>query len=125
MVIDPYDPSIDPRREIEFRREEVQGLERWRPHGLNDRGRETIRICGLDRPSLLTKYKSHVREVVWPKVERFLGVAETGIHHEIVGAWRTLMWGLFGEYQPFQALSRDATRVLVPDALRARYQLTL
>jgi hypothetical protein len=125
LLIDPYDPSIDPANEIEFRRERVQSKERWRPYGLTEGGRETIRICGLDRPSLLTLYDAHVRELVRPKVERFSSVVETGNAHEIVRAWRTLVRGLFGDYQPFQALSRDAVRALVSPLLRTRYQLTL
>lgn len=125
LLIDPYDPSVDPANEIEFRRERVQGKERWKPYGITEGGRETIRICGLDRPSLLTLYDTHVRELVRPKVERLGRVVEAGIAQEIVRAWRTLVRGLFGDYQPFQALSRDAVRALVPAVVRARYQLTL
>jgi 5-methylcytosine-specific restriction endonuclease McrA len=124
LLIDPYDGSVDPAREIEFRREYVQRRERWRPYGLTERGRETIRICGLDRPSLLTLYDTHVREVVRVKVERFRGIAETGSSQEIVRAWGTLVRGLSGAYQPFQVLSRDAVQVLVPPDIRARYHLS-
>ena len=125
LLLDPYEARIEPANEIEFRRENVQGRERWKPYGITERGRETVRICGLDRPSLLTLYDAHVREVVRPKVERFRRIAEAELTPDIVRAWGTLVRGLFGEYQPFQALSRDVVRVLVPTSLRARYQLAL
>jgi 5-methylcytosine-specific restriction endonuclease McrA len=125
LLIDPYDPSIEPTSEIEFRRELVQRKERWVPYGLTERGRETIRICGLERPSLLTAYELHVRDDVRVKVGRFLSVVETNDPQLIVKAWGTLTRGLFGSFRPFQALSRDALRVLVPAELRSRYQLAL
>jgi hypothetical protein len=125
LLLDPYDPSVDPASEIEFRREYVQRKERWKPYGLTERGRETIRICGLDRPSLITLYETHIREVARVKVERFGAAVKTEAPHEIVRAWGTLTRGLFGKLQPFHALSRDAIRVLVPPDLRGRYQLSL
>lgn len=125
LLIDPYDGSVDPRHEIEFRREDVQGQERWRPYGLTARGRETIRICGLDRQSLLTEYKLHVREMVWPKIEKFLAIAETGTPWEVKRAWDSLKLGLFWKDQAYQALSRDALKVLVQPGLRERYQLSV
>jgi hypothetical protein len=125
LLLDPYDPRIDLQHEIEFRREDVQGQERWKPYGLTTRGEETIRICGLDRQSLLTEYKIHVRETVWPKVERFLAAVEAGAPWEIGRAWRILTLGLFWKDQPYQALSRDALKALVKPALRERYQLSL
>ena len=124
LLIDPYDPSVDPAGEIEFRREYVQRKERWKPYGVTDRGRETIRICGLDRPGLLTLYETHVRELVRSKVDRFGAAVRTEDPQEIVKAWGTLTRGLFGKLQPFHALSRDAVRVLVPRDVRVRYQLS-
>lgn len=125
LLIDPYDPGIDPANEIAFRREVVQRKERWMPYGLTERGRETIRICGLDRPSLLTAYEAHVRDDVRVKVARFFSTVETNDPQLIVKAWGTITRGLFGSFRPFQALSRDALRVLVPSELRSRYQLAL
>jgi hypothetical protein len=125
LLIDPYDSSIDLQREIEFRRDDVQGQERWKPYGLTTRGAETIRICGLDRQSLLTEYKLHVRETVWPKVEKFRAVADTGAPREIQRAWASLKLGLFWKDQPYQALSRDALKILTQPVLRERYQLSL
>lgn len=124
-MIDPYDHSVDHSSEIEFRRERIQRKERWKPYGLTERGRETIRICGLERPSLLTLYEAHVQDRVRPKLATFLGVAEMAVPQDIVRAWRTLLRGLFSPYQQFHALSRDALRVLVWPELRARYQLAL
>jgi len=125
LLIDPYDPSFSPQREIEFRPDDVQGQERWKPYGLTPRGDETIRICGLDRHGLLTEYKLHVNRTVWPKVERFLEIAETGSPSEIPRAWVSLKLALFNKYQPYQALSRDALKILVRPELRERYKLAL
>jgi hypothetical protein len=125
LLLDPYDPVVDPGAEIEFRRDLVQRKERWRPYGVTERGRETVRICGLDRATLIDKYNAHVRDTVRPKVEAFRSAAETSDAQQIVRAWNRLLRGLFWDEQPFHALSRDATRFLVPLALRARYQLIL
>ena len=125
FLLDPYDPIVDPGAEIEFRRDLVQGKERWSPYGMTARGRETVRICGLDRATLIDKYNAHVRTIVRPKIEVFCSAVETNDAQQIVRAWRRLLRGLFWDEQPFHALSRDATYLLVSPALRARYQLTL
>lgn len=124
LLLDPYDPSVVDADEIVFRRETVQRKERWRPEGLTARGRETVRICGLDRPSLIDLYTDHVRDVVRPKLERFRA-AEEGSPQRVSDAWDTLRRGLFAPRQEFHALSRDALRALVPPALLQRYQLRL
>jgi hypothetical protein len=104
---------------------EVEPQPTTRFNGLTERGRETVRICGFDRATLIDKYNAHVRDTVRPKVEAFRSAAETSDAQQIVRAWSRLLRGLFGDEQPFHALSRDATDLLVSPALRARYQLTL
>lgn len=122
-IIDPYDPAIDPRAEIEFRRERVQGKERWRPHGRTERGQATVRLCGLDRPGLIELYNRHVRDFVRPRVERFLAATHTEDARAIIEAWSMLKRGMLAPGQEFCALSRDAGRTLVPTDLRHRYRL--
>jgi hypothetical protein len=125
LLIDPYDPTIDPMQEIEFRRDRVQGKERWKPYGITERGRATVRICGLDRAALIDKYNAHVRDIVRPKIESFQQAQETGNAQDIVRAWSRLLRGLFWSEQPFHALSRAALAILVSPLVRERYQLNL
>lgn len=125
LIIDPTDPAVDPFDEMVFRREKVQSHERWKPYGLTPRGRETIRVCGLDRPSLLTLYASHVRDVVRPKLMAFFAAHEVASGRAAVKAWNTANRGLLGPERPFRALSHDALDVLVPEPLRRRYGLEL
>jgi uncharacterized protein (TIGR02646 family) len=125
LLLDPYERDCNPAREIRFERLKVQRVERWQPFGLTPRGRETVRVCGLDRPGLLTLYKEHVVSTVRPKVEELLRTVEQGDVKDIMRTWARLKRGLFGEYQRFHALSRDALRVLVRADLLARHQLVV
>lgn len=125
LLIDPADPASDPLAEIEFRREKIASRERWVPYGLTERGRETIRVCGLDRPGLLTLYADHVRDVVRPKLEAFFAAHAREDVRAAIKAWDTAKRGLLGRERPFRALSHDALKRLVPEALRARYGLEL
>lgn len=121
LVLDPADRGGDPLAEIEFRREYVQRRERWRPYGLTERGRTTIDVCGLDRPSLLTLYTEHVVHHVRPRVSDLLTAHREGDVPGVVRVWRSLL----APARPFRALSYDALRTLVPADVCARYQLTL
>lgn len=125
LVLDPADPSVEPTQEIEFRRERVAGAERWVPRGLSPRGRETIRVCGLDRPGLLGLYVAHVNNAVRPKLEAFFTSVKTDDSREMLKAWQTATRGLLARKRPFRALSYDALKVLVSPALRDKYRLTL
>lgn len=125
LVIDPADPGSDPTVEIEFRAESIQRRERWRPHGLTERGRATIEVCGLDRPSLLTLYTEHVVHYVRPKLAAFVAAQREANPQVIVKAWDTARRSLLAPERPFRALSHDALHALVPAELRARYQLVL
>jgi hypothetical protein len=125
LLIDPYGPGADPRAEIVFRRERVQGRERWWPYGVTPRGVETVRICGLDRPWLIELYNKHVRDIVRPAIEPFDAAIKTEDARVIVDAWSRLYRRLDAPGQEFRALSRDAVVALVPRTIRDRYRLTL
>lgn len=125
LVIDPCDPGTDPAAEIAFRRERHHGLERWVPLGKTARGRTTIEVCGLARPSLLDLYRVHVNHVVRPKLAAFEVAVERGEARDVVRAWQTLHRGLLAPARPFCALARDALEALVAPDLRERYKLSL
>jgi uncharacterized protein (TIGR02646 family) len=118
LVLDPADPAIDPATHIEFRRETVQGKERWTPSGLTERGWRTIEVCGLDRPGLLTLYKAHVDGYVRPKLDGFNAALRERESQTVFKAWETVRRGLLAPARPFRALSQDALRVLVPASVR-------
>jgi HNH endonuclease len=125
LVLDPSDPSMVPAREIEFRRERIPGRERWVPRGVTARGRETIAVCGLDRPNLLDLYTEHVIHAVRPKLAGFLAACEEGNTQTTFQAWERAKRGLLARERPFRALSHDALNALVPVELRARHRLLL
>lgn len=124
-LIDPTESTFDPTEHFQFRRDKVQGRERWVPYGLTERGRKTITICGLDRPSLIDLYKDHVQERVRPKLASFEAALDNGAPRQIQEAWSTVTRGLLHRERPFRALSHDALAVLVPADVRARHQLAL
>lgn len=124
-LLDPTEPSFEPAVHFQFRPHRVQKQERWVPYGLTDRGRKTIEICGLDRPSLLDLYKKHVQEIVRPKLAGFEIARKLGEARAIHDEWSTATRGLLHRERPFRALSRDALAVLVPAEVRDRHQLTL
>jgi uncharacterized protein (TIGR02646 family) len=125
LVIDPSEPGVDPTTEIEFQRDRVQGKERWVPRGLTERGRETIKVCGLDRNTLLDLYADHVISRVRPKLDAFFASSRTGEARLAFEAWNKAKRGLLARGQPFRALSYDALKVLVSPALYERYHLAL
>jgi uncharacterized protein (TIGR02646 family) len=125
MVLDPSDPRSDPTTHIEFRRERIQGRERWTPYGTTARGWRTIEVCGLARPGLLTLYKAHVDELVRPRLERFEATLRQHEPQAVFGAWDSVRRGLLARERPFRALSHDALDALVPAAVRDRYRLEL
>lgn len=125
LVLDPTDAAHDPAAEIEFRRDKVHGRERWRPYGLTERGRRTIEVCGLDRPTLLTLYRDHVNDHMREKVEKVHAAHRDANTQAVVKAWDTARRSLLAPARPFRALSYDALRVLVSPELRERYRLDL
>ena len=127
LVLDPCDPSMEPTTEIEFRRERYNGRERWVPRGLTERGRKTVEVCGLDRPSLLDLYDMHVMNLVRPRTAPCLEATHGGedAARAVVRAWRTATRALLAPRMQFWALSFDALKVLVSAEVRARYGLEL
>lgn len=124
LVIDPSDPSVEPTTEIQFKREKVSGKERWVPRGLTDRGRETVKVCGLDRPNLLDLYTDHVNHRVRPKLATVFMAHQARDARKVVAAWDRANRGLLAVRSPFRALSYDALLVLVSSELREQYHLT-
>jgi hypothetical protein len=125
LLLDPADPSTDPAREIEFRREKIMGHERWVPRGVSIRGRATIEVCGLDRANLLDLYADHVLHIVRPKLATFSGALAIDDAQTAFQAWERTKRGLLARERPFRALSHDALNVLVPADVRERHRLTL
>lgn len=124
LVLDPTD-AHDPAAEIEFRRDKLHGRERWKPYGLTERGRRTIEVCGLDRPTLLTLYRDHVNDHMREKVEKIHAAHRDANAQAVVRAWDTARRSLLAPARPFRALSYDALRVLVSSEFRERYRLDL
>ena len=125
LVIDPASPGVDPTTEIRFVCEKVNRVERWVPRGLTDRGRRTVRVCGLNRPALLDLYLDHVIHRVRPRRDALFQAIDEGGAREIVHAWSRTTRGLLGAARPFRALSHDALAVLVPPEVRDRFNLVL
>jgi uncharacterized protein (TIGR02646 family) len=125
LVIDPCDLTTDPMNEIEFRRERIQGKERWKPYGLTVRGSTTVEVCGLDRPGLLTLYTDHVVHVVRPKLQPLFEAHEAGDAKAVFKAWERAKRSLLDRARAFRALSHDALAVLVSDKIRTGYNLRL
>ena len=123
LLLDPFDPTFDPRRHIEFQRVRMQGKERWLPYGRSPAGDATIRVCGLDRASLIDRYTEHVNMVVRPRVLVLDDAVDSGDVRRIEEAWSTAWRALLAPRQEFCALSRDALAVLVPRATRERHRL--
>ena len=125
LLLDPSDSSVEPTKEIVFFRERIQGKERWIPRGVSARGRATIEVSGLDRPTLLDLYAEHVLHAVRPKLESFFAAHQASNGRAAFEAWETARRGLLARARPFRALSYDALNVFVPAGLRASYPLTL
>lgn len=111
--------------EIEFRRNKIDGRERWIPYGLSLRGTTTIEVCGLDRPGLLTLYADHGNHAVRPKLEPLQRAHEESNAKAVVKSWETAKRALLHPARELRALSHDALAVLVSAPLRARYNLQL
>jgi len=124
LLIDPTGSS-DPMDEIVFRRETIQSREHWVPVGRTDRGRETIRVCGLARQSLLTLYTKHVCELVRPQLKLFRARCEGADTRSIFTAWDTLLRSLLGRGRAFRALSHDALATLIDTGWLKRHGLQL
>lgn len=109
LLLDPFDTSIDLRKEITFGPETIGRKQRWRPIGLTERGKATINLCGLDRPALLDAYAKHVNAHVRPRIEDVRQAAHD--RRRLEERWRSLCRSLEG--QQFRALSHDAVHLLL------------
>ncbi len=125
LLIDPSDPAFVPTKEIEFRREKINGKERWVPYGLTARGQKTVEVCGLGRAALLDLYAWHVVDIVRPKLADVFRAVENKDQPAVFQAWGTAKRGLLNPARPFAALSHDAMKTLVRADLRDEYRLTL
>lgn len=123
LVLDPGGPD-HPMDHIEFRPLRVERREQWRPFGKTQRGISTIRVCGLDRPSLLTLYANHVNEVVRPAVEELRRVLDAE-PREVARVWLRARRKVLGEEQRFRALGYDALARLVSPEARREHRLEL
>ena len=97
---------------------------KWQPfpRGGSERGRQTIEVCGLDRPDLLDLYEDYVARYVSPRIadlQKALG-AEDGIET----AWKRAV-ELVATSMEFAALAYDVLDHHVPEAVRNRFGLGL
>ncbi len=123
LLIDPADVAFDPWNEIVFKPVRQHGLERWLPFGATARGRETIAVCGLDRPRLLDLYRAHVLDVVRPRITPVIEAATREDPRVVTKAWSTARRRLLGAASKFRALSRDAMNQIVGAHLCDRFRL--
>lgn len=123
LLIDPTGVDVDPWTEIVFKPVKQHGLERWLPFGVTTRGRETIAVCGLDRPRLLDLYRSHVLDVVRPRITPVIVAATREDPRAVTKAWSAARRSLLGAASKFRALSRDAMNQIVGAHLCDRFRL--
>ncbi len=123
---------IDPAAEsgiehIQFVPARLGDRRRWipRPRGGSSKGRWSIRVCRLDRPSLLTAYSNHVQHNVIPQVRQ----VETAIASEDAQAvrhrWAWAVDRLLNPYQIYVGLSFDSLDHFFPQDLRETWRLEL
>lgn len=117
LLLDPFDPLVDPSREIGFRRLKANGKKQWHPFGRTDRGMKTIEVCGLDRPALIDAYTDHVNDRVRPEIEKVRNAVRD--QRQLHDAWKRLCRTL--ERQAFLALSRDAVDLLLAREIREHH----
>lgn len=114
LLLDPASNKINP---VEHIVHVLQGTH-WQPEPRNGSllGLKTIEVCGLWRDELQAIRKSHVNTIVKKQADaltRCLSIARRAdIEYEFQRAC-----GLFEPELPFAALSYDALRYFVPDAL--------
>ena len=122
MFIDPA--REDPIEHIMFVREQTR---RWvpRPRGGSPRGDYTIRKLGLDRPELLTLYRSHVEHTVQPRLDAVRTALAKADAREIARAWYRCVKTLFCPQAPFHGLSYDVVDASISLTARVEWKLTL
>lgn len=125
LLLDPADPSVVPAEHIGFTLLKVQGRERWMPIGLTAQGKETIKVCGLDRPSLLDLYAEHIKSAVHPRIAHVHKAIADDNAYKVGREWDRARQSLLDPGKPFRALSYFAMRTLVRKRHREDFKLTL
>lgn len=113
LLIDPSTESGIDHMDFECLR--VGGAWQWRPRPLTEKGRETIRVCALDRDDLIEKYAAHVDGTVRREVDRLEKLGHPVADDVWRSTWASVERWLYAPTRPYVALSYSALRVLVPD----------
>lgn len=123
------DPSVeDPIDHIQFRRVLIGGREKWFPfaRGGSERGKRTIRVLKLARPTLLTDYQDHFSDLIEERVNKIRAAMGDKSNEALVQAlWSELCSSLFRRRRAFKALSYDILDHSFPSADRQSWGLSL
>jgi len=105
LLLDPT--QDDPREHIHF--EKVQSLG-WTPIGKTERGRESIKVLGLNRDTYRDDFNHHVKFVVMPIVADIRREYARGTNLNFVAYWHLKCAELLDPNRCFRALSEDVLR---------------
>jgi 5-methylcytosine-specific restriction endonuclease McrA len=125
LLIDPF--AEDPLDHIQFRPLLVDGRERWMPfpRAGSDKGKWTIKVAGLDHPSLLDLYGEHVKDQVMPRIETILSALAGEDPPKVRESWTREARRLLINRLPFASLTYDVLDHFIPEPIRSRYDLDL
>lgn len=124
LLINPAE--IDGTLHIWFEAVRIDRDTEWipRPRDNSLLGEWTIRVCKLDRGSLRTAYKKHVKGPVMRFVDELKKALRTEDPREVHRAFWTASRALLNRDQRFVGLSLDALRHFIPDTALAPYRLS-
>ncbi len=125
LLIDPAaENGID---HIKFVPARIRGRQRWLPcpRDGSSKGKWSIRVCRLDRPSLLTAYTNHVQNNVIPHVRRVEAAIASEDNRTVHRRWAWAVERLLNAYQIYVGLSFDALDHFFPQDVRERWRLEL
>ncbi|MEP7125268.1 MAG: hypothetical protein ABJE95_30335 [Byssovorax sp.] len=122
LLIDPA--STNGMLHIQFELMHIDGAkDKWTPRPRTRFGESTIKVCKLDRGSLLDDYRRHVTQFMMPYVDRvkvaLQGTDPREVHRAVDMATRVLLCPT----QRFIGLSYDALQHFIPDARLTHYNL--
>jgi 5-methylcytosine-specific restriction endonuclease McrA len=125
LLIDPFDE--DPIDHIQFRPLLVDGRERWMPlpRAGSEKGKWTIKVAGLDNPSLIDLYGDHVKDQVMPKIKDIQAALGGEDPHKVRESWDREARRLLINRLPFASLTYDVIDHFIPEPVRSRYDLEL
>jgi uncharacterized protein (TIGR02646 family) len=126
LLIDPATESaIEHLEYVEEHR--PRAVSRWTVRARNGsrRGSETIRVCKLDRPDLITLYTLHVTKNLAGDREQLGSALETGDSATIRVAWQNYVRRHLQPSSVFAGLSYDVLATDVPAELRGAYGLVM